>query len=170
MDKPGFIGEVDFQSDHGGTEFTVQKPITFVAKDGTVVTIPAGFTTRLASLPDLAQCGVVAIFLGLLLHRYANWWFLFGVECLPIFVGFVMVWFSSHLHHGGRFTSAAILLDWLYATKPFDRERCDQLFREALEDCHTEEAHQLSLFWAVRGWGLYAWRRAGNRQVVPPGH
>ena len=165
--KPGFIGEVDFRQDVNCYTFTVTKPLTFIAATGEVITVPKNFTTDLASIPDFAKCGVVLVLVGLLLHHYLHLWFLFGLESLPIPLGFLVIWFSGRLHHHGRYTSAAILHDWLYGTKPFERAHCDRLFRESLEDCYTEDGQRIVIYWAVRAWGWYAWRYESKDRMIP---
>lgn len=59
----------------------------------------------------------------------------------------------------GRHRRAAILHDWLYEKQPMDREQCDQLFLEAMEDCGVGWLLRQAMYAGVRIGGWLPWGR-----------
>jgi hypothetical protein len=163
----GFIGEHDIRLNDDGFTFTVTETITFLTVSGEVITVPADFVTDLTSIPDFAQCGAVLMVIGLLAHRYLDVGFLFGMESLPIPFGLLLIWFSGSLRPLHRYVKAAVIHDWLYTTHYGPRSHCDKIFQEALVDSKTEDWERVAIYWAVRVWGVYAWRSRSPHRVMP---
>jgi hypothetical protein len=55
----------------------------------------------------------------------------------------------------GRYGKAAILHDWLYVSKPCDREKADRVFLEAMTVLAVPRWKRTAMYWAVR---LFGWR------------
>ena len=53
----------------------------------------------------------------------------------------------------GPWDYAAVIHDYLYSTKKFDRKICDLIFHEALLDCGVSKVQALLMYQAVRLFG-----------------
>jgi len=67
---------------------------------------------------------------------------------------------------------AAIVHDWLYATKGlkgfFTRKRCDEIFLEAMEVLKVPWATRHAMYSAVRLGGWWVWRKPINIRLDEP--
>lgn len=65
----------------------------------------------------------------------------------------------------GRHGKAAVLHDWLYASKIMPRREADRVFLEAMMILEVRPWRRLLAYWSVRLFGKRAWRQAsiGNR-------
>ena len=60
----------------------------------------------------------------------------------------------------GRHGKAAVLHDWLYASKIMPRRTADDLFLEAMEVLGVRSWRRFLAYWSVRLFGGRAWRKA----------
>lgn len=90
---------------------------------GVIITVPVGFVSDLASIPQLFQ------------------------PLIPV----------NDAH-----CAAAVLHDYLYASKEVPRAVADAIFRQAMKDDWVPRWKRVLMWAAVRAFGSWAWRRAAT--------
>lgn len=59
----------------------------------------------------------------------------------------------------GEYDPAAVVHDYLYAMGDISREKCDELFLDAMLSTGVRKARAYSMYFAVRWFGCFAWSR-----------
>jgi len=58
----------------------------------------------------------------------------------------------------GKYGKAAVLHDWVYRKHLYPRNVCDKLLREAMTQIKTPKWQRIVIYYAVRGFGWWAYR------------
>jgi hypothetical protein len=67
----------------------------------------------------------------------------------------------SPVKYGGPY----LLHDWLYASESFDRNVCDWILLEALQECGAHWLKRNTIYSAVRAGGWNVWRKHDKNTV-----
>ena len=59
----------------------------------------------------------------------------------------------------GQYTQAAVVHDYLYATKSYERKYCDKVFLEAMEVLNVPKWKRKIIYRAVRMFGGFCWKK-----------
>jgi len=59
----------------------------------------------------------------------------------------------------GIYTQAAVLHDYLYNTKMFERKTCDKIFKEAMTILKVDKFNKYMIYKAVRWFGWIPWNK-----------
>ena len=62
-----------------------------------------------------------------------------------------------------NYAFAAVLHDWLYATKPFSRKKADKVFYRAMVLYDIDEKVCKLFYYIVRLFGYYRWKKARRK-------
>lgn len=92
-----------------GIHYVLVKPLFSTAPDGTQTIVPSGFTTDLASVPDLARIGLLVNLIGLILVKLLSVWF------YPVaIIGGLIIFYSHWIGCNSLTDEPATLHDWRY--------------------------------------------------------
>jgi hypothetical protein len=73
--------------------------------------------------------------------------------------------FWTILPRWGKYGNAAVIHDFLYYQQKYNRKEADTIFREAMGVLEVPVWQQFFIYWAVRGFGLFAWRSNKNKKA-----
>ena len=59
----------------------------------------------------------------------------------------------------GKYNKAAVLHDYAYQFGTISRKQADQLFLDAMKDLGVLKWKRYTMYWAVRAFGFFAWRK-----------
>ena len=65
----------------------------------------------------------------------------------------------------GLYGKSAVVHDYTYRHAPYSRKKCDEIFLEGLEVLKVSRWKCFLIYWAVRLFGWYAWRRRRRLQL-----
>lgn len=65
--------------------------------------------------------------------------------------------FHSFISDRDKYNKAAVVHDWLYHSKQFDRKTADRIFLEGMEVLGISKLKRYLFFWAVRIFGGFRW-------------
>lgn len=76
-----------------------------------------------------------------------------------------MLWGLGLSPMTGGYQRAACLHDALYASEYFEREKCDDIFLEAMESEGVQRFKRLAMYYAVRMFGGSVWKGHNHDEV-----
>ncbi len=151
--KSGYkFSKLVFEPVGDGRHYILKKPLLCTLPDGTVVIVPSGFVTDLASTPDIAR-------IGLLIHTIGLIFWLWPVMIL----GAVIIFFANYIGNNSKTDEAAVLHDWRYWNQ-------DKSFNfsnwELLHTLQVRNSVILAvLFYInVQTFGILAWKSDAKRR------
>ena len=115
----------------------------------TIIKVPAGFVTDFASIPTfiIAVLGLIGIYIG-------NHW---GINQLFL-LGIVSVLCASVMPRWGKYGKAAVIHDYLYHIKMFNRRMSDGIFLEAMKVLGVVYVERYAMYYAVRWLAFLSWK------------
>ena len=158
--KAGFSGDVALSQNMDGVSWTVIRSFQFTCENGYAVTVPAGFRTDLASIPDLGRMGGIMMLAATIFFvrvcaacEIYHWALMFA-----FFGGFWLTQIAHELLHYGQYTNAAVVHDFLYGTHLLPQHKCDRVLLQAMKVLRVPRWKRVVIFMAVYLFGNAAYR------------
>lgn len=148
-----FTNNLEVTPCNNGIDWKLTKAFTYHVgseKSKVIIKVPKGFVTDFASIPSLfiSLTGTIIGIIGYFLN-------------LPIIfiIGFLVTIISSVMPNWGKYGKAAIVHDYLYHCKMFDRGISDAIFLESMAVLSVPLIERKAMYLAVRYFGWLSWMK-----------
>ena len=150
-----------------GKNWRLVSDLQFTDDVGIKHSVPKGFVTDFASIPDLSRLGLCVVLVGSLLvwWRGAHMSAVCLAGCVLFTVGTIIIWLSSPLNRDALLDAPATLHDYYYRTPGIPRTRwyADTLLWQSMRATKRPMWKRIVVYLNVRLFGGSSFRKSGMK-------
>ena len=109
--RNSFIQPPDYRPLPDGVIWESVKEMIYVDPWGKIITVPKGFHSDFASIPDLSR---IALYVQVIAFTVAIWW---SPAWIVVALATWVIYIAESFLHEGTWDSSSFLHDWMYATR-----------------------------------------------------